>query len=78
MYKVIVTSVAKKDAINIECSGLRSQVDKIISTVTTNPFENSQSFKELKGRLRGKYFRRINKEHRFVYEVLPNINAELD
>ena len=63
---------------NIERSGLRPQVEKIFATVEQSPFEESQSFEELKGRLSGKYSRRINKVHRFVYEILPNTDNSLD
>ena len=78
MYKVLFSKQAKKDAVNIERSGLRSKVEEIIKTVTSDPFEYSQSFEELKGRLKGKYSRRINKVHRFVYEILPNTDNEAD
>ena len=78
MYKVLNSRQAKKDAVNIERSGLRTKVDEIFETVERNPYEPSQSFEELKGRLKGKYSRRITKVHRFVYEILPNTNNELD
>lgn len=78
MYKVLFAKQAAKDAVNIQRSNLRTQVDKLITTVQKNPFEYSQSFEALKGRLSGKYSRRINKEHRFVYEVLPNVDEEKD
>ena len=76
MYKVKHSKQAKKDAVNIRRSGLRPQVEEIIATIEQNPYERSQSFKELKGRLKGKYSRRINDEHRFVYEVRPNTENE--
>ncbi|MCL2089577.1 MAG: Txe/YoeB family addiction module toxin [Oscillospiraceae bacterium] len=78
MYKVLNSRQAKKDAVNIERNGLRPQVEKIFTTVKRDPFEKSQSFEELKGRLKGKYSRRINIAHRFVYEILPNENNEVD
>jgi len=78
MFKVLFTKHATKDAIKIQRSNLRPQVEKIFTTVQINPFEHSQSFEALKGRLAGKYSRRINKEHRFVYEVLPNTDNEMD
>ena len=78
MYKVVPTRQSKKDAVNIQRSGLRPQVEKIVSTVEKKPYEHSQSFEELKGKLKGKYSRRISKEHRFVYEVLPNSTKETD
>ena len=78
MFKVLFTKQAGKDAVNIQRSKLKPQIEKIVTTVQTNPFEYSQSFEALKGRLSGKYSRRINKEHRFVYEVLPNTDKIAD
>ena len=78
MYKVLYSKQAKKDAVNIQRSGLRPKVEEIHKTVMNNPYEPSQSFEELKGRLKGKYSRRINKTHRFVYEILPNTDNEVD
>ena len=78
MYKILNSKQAKKDAVNIMRNGLRAKVEEIHKTVMHNPYEPSQHFEELKGRLKGKYSRRINRVHRFVYEVLPNANNELD
>ena len=78
MYKSLFSRQAKKDAANIQSSGLRGQVEDIIETVERNPFEHSQSFEELKGRLKGKYSRRISKKHRFVYEIRPNTDNHLN
>ena len=78
MYKVRASRQAKKDAVYIERVGLRTQVDEIIETVERDPFETSQGFEELKGKWKGVYSRRINRKHRFVYVVLPNVDNELD
>jgi len=78
MYKVIATKQTRKDAINIERSGLKTHVNEIIKVIERNPFELSQDFEELRGKWKGVYSRRINKRHRFVYELLPNIENELD
>lgn len=69
MYNILFTKQAQKDAQNIQRSGLKSQVDKIIETVIKNPFEPTQGFEKLKGNLKDLYSRRINKQHRFVYEI---------
>ena len=72
MYDVRLTRQAVKDAIKVERSGLKPKAAKIIATVRTNPYEESHSFEMLKGDLKGAYSRRINRQHRFVYEILPN------
>ena len=78
MYKVIASRQAKKDAVNVERNGLKPEVEKIIETVERDPYYPSQEFEELKGNWKGVYSRRINRKHRFVYVVLPNVDNELD
>jgi len=72
MYDIRFTKQAQKDSINIERAGLKAKAVEIIVVVRENPYEESQSFEHLKGNLKGSYSRRLNRQHRFVYEVLPN------
>lgn len=72
MYDIRLTRQAAKDSVNIERMGLKPQTAEIIVTVRENPYEESQRFEKLKGDLKGLYSRRINRQHRFVYEILPN------
>jgi len=72
MYDVRFTKQAQKDALKVERAGLKPKSAEIIKVVRNNPYENSQEFEKLKGGLRGAYSRRINKQHRFVYEILQN------
>jgi len=51
---------------------LKSQTAEIIKTVRNTPYEKSQYFEVLKHDLKGACSRRITRQHRFVYEVLPN------
>jgi len=62
MYKVQWAKQAKKDFENIESTNLMPKVAEILRTVRKNPFYD----------LKGMCSRRINKKHRFIYEVLPN------
>jgi len=78
MYDIWLTKQAKKDAIKIVRAGLKQKTALIIKTVRINPFENSQNFEKLVGDLLGAYSRRINRQHRFIYEVLPNDNNHKD
>ena len=72
MYDVRLTRQARKDAEKVERAKLKPKAVEIITTVRKNPYGNSQGFEQLKGDLKGAYSRRINRQHRFVYEVLPN------
>jgi len=72
MYKIIFSKQAEKDAVNIERSGYKPKVVEIVRTVRVTPHEISQGFERLKGDLDGFCSRRINLQHRFVYQVLPN------
>ena len=72
MYKPEFTKQAQKDARLIENAGLKGNAAKIIDIVRKNPFQNPPPFEALKGDRKGAYSRRINRQHRFVYEVLPN------
>ena len=78
MYSVQFTKAAKKDAVNVVRGGFKPRVDKIIEAVEINPFEVSLGFEELVGGYKGAYSRRINRKHRFVYEVLPNTDNLLN
>ena len=72
MYDIWLTRQAQKDAVKVERAGLKPKVSEIIKTVRDNPYEESQEFEKLKGDLKGAFSRRINRQHRFVYEVLPS------
>ena len=72
MYDIRFTKQAQKDTEKIERAGLKSKVVEIIRTVRENPYEETQGFEKLKGDLKGAYSRRINRQHRFVYEIKPN------
>ena len=72
MYDVRLTKQAEKDSVKVERAGLKPKASEIIKTVRKNPYEDSQDFEKLKGDFRGGYSRRLNRQHRFIYEILPN------
>jgi Txe/YoeB family toxin of toxin-antitoxin system len=72
MYDVRIAKQAQKDIVKIERAGLKAKAVEIIRTVRNNPYEESQNYEKLKGNLKGAHSRRINRQHRFVYEVMPN------
>jgi toxin YoeB len=61
---------AKKDAELLRRAGLAQQAKKILAILQSNPFQNPPPFEKLLGELSGKHSRRINVQHRVVYEVL--------
>ena len=74
-WKVVFTKQAQKDAQKISQSGLQSQVEKLLKILEQNPFQNPPSYEKLVGDLSGAYSRRINIQHRLVYQVLENIQT---
>jgi Txe/YoeB family toxin of toxin-antitoxin system len=69
-YQIIFMTQAQKDAKKIASSGLKSKVTKLIKLIEINPFIYPPSYEFLKGDMQGLISRRINKQHRLVYEVL--------
>jgi Txe/YoeB family toxin of toxin-antitoxin system len=69
MYKVLFTKQAQKDAKKILRVGLKNNVEQIIKILKINPLQNPPHFEKLVGDLNGAYSRRINIQHRFVYQI---------
>jgi Txe/YoeB family toxin of toxin-antitoxin system len=77
MYKIVLTRQAAKDARNLEQAGLKQKAILLFRIMRQNPFQNPPPYEKLQG-LGETYSRRINIQHRFVYQVLPNENNEKD
>jgi len=69
-WKVIFTKQAQKDARKIADSGLRLKAEKLIEIIQSNPFQKPPSYEKLIGDLSGAYSRRINIQHRLIYQIL--------
>ena len=69
-WTLLYTKQAKKDAKKIEQVGLRDKVQKLLNILAENPFQNPPPYEKLVGDLDGAYSRRINIQHRLVYQVL--------
>lgn len=69
-WKLLYTSHALKDAKRIAASGLKDKTFKLLTILATNPYQNPPSYEKLVGDLTGAYSRRINIQHRLVYQVL--------
>ena len=60
---------ALKDAKKVKAAGLKPRVEELLALLEKDPFQNPPSFEKLVGDLAGAYSRRINIQHRLVYEV---------
>ena len=68
-WRVIYTRHAQKDAKKIAKSNLKKKTIELISLLEQDPFQNPPQFEKLVGDLEGAYSRRINIQHRLVYQV---------
>ncbi|MDA0197145.1 MAG: Txe/YoeB family addiction module toxin [Bacteroidetes bacterium] len=71
-YSLSYTKQAQKDAKKISSSGLKSKVQNLLGILEQNPFQEYPPFEKLQGDLLGAYSRRINIQHRLVYQVLED------
>ncbi|WP_428770815.1 Txe/YoeB family addiction module toxin [Treponema sp. HNW] len=69
MWTIKYSKYAVKDAKKIEKCNLKQTVQNLIAILKNNPFQNPPPYEKLIGDLSGKYSRRINIQHRLVYEV---------
>lgn len=77
MYQIVYTKQAAKDIKNIKEAGLEKKVKGLINIVREDPFQNPPPYECLVGNLQGFLSRRINIQHRFVYQVIAEkINKE--
>lgn len=74
-WQLVFTKQAQKDAKKIANSGLKPQAERLLDIIKENPFKNPPPYEKLVGDLSGAYSRRINIQHRLVYEVLDNIKT---
>lgn len=68
-YKIIFSKLAEKDMKKLKNSGLDKQCKKILNIMLYNPFGYPPPYEKLVGDLTGFYSRRINRQHRIIYEV---------
>ncbi len=71
-WRLVYTSQAKKDAKKLAASGLKKQAQTLLEILEPNPFQTPPRFAKLLGDLAGAYSRRINIQHRLVYQVIEN------
>jgi len=68
-WEVVFAKQALKDAKKIATTGLKHKAQELLAVLATNPLQNPPPYEKLVGDLSGAYSRRINIQHRIVYEV---------
>jgi toxin YoeB len=68
-WQVVYAKQALKDAKKLSASGLRPKAEELLELLQSSPLQNPPAFEKLVGDLQGAYSRRINIQHRLVYEV---------
>jgi len=68
-WQIVYTRQAQKDASKLAASGLKAKAQELLGTLALDPHQNPPPFEKLVGDLAGAYSRRINIQHRLVYEV---------
>ena len=74
-WHLVYTNQAKRDAKKLSRSGLKAQAEKLLAILKINPYQNPPSYEKLVGDLSGAYSRRINIQHRLVYQVLEDVKT---
>jgi Txe/YoeB family toxin of toxin-antitoxin system len=69
-WRVVYTKRAQKDAKKLAAAGLKSRTQALLELLAEDPFRYPPPFEKLIGDLKGAYSRRINIQHRLVYQVL--------
>jgi len=70
MWQLYYTKQAQKDARKLASSGLKNKAQELLKIIEQNPYQNPPPYEKLVGDLSGAYSRRINIQHRLVYQVL--------
>lgn len=70
MWELRFTKRAQKDVKKLAAAGLKPKAEELLAILEQNPYESPPSYEKLKGDLQGAYSRRINIQHRLVYELL--------
>jgi len=71
-WRIVFTRQAQKDARKIASSGLREKAENLLNILSESPFQSPPPYEKLVGDLSGAYSRRINIQHRLVYQVIED------
>jgi toxin YoeB len=68
-YRLLFTKEALKDVKKLKQAGLQEKTKQLLEILKEDPFQNRPAYEKLVGRLKGTYSRRINIQHRLVYQI---------
>ena len=68
-WELVFTKQAQKDAKKLSAAGLKNKAQKLLDIIKENPYQNPPPYEKLVGDLSGAYSRRINIQHRLVYQI---------
>jgi len=71
-WRLVYTKQAQKDAKKLSAAGLRPRAQRLLDLLAENPFKTPPRFEKLLGDMTGSYSRRINIQHRLVYQVIED------
>lgn len=74
-WKIVITKQAQRDARKIAAAGLRPKAQKLLDILSENPLQTPPPYEKPVGDLSGTYSRRINIQHRLVYQILRDIKT---
>jgi Txe/YoeB family toxin of toxin-antitoxin system len=74
-WTLVYTKQAKRDAKKLSRSGLKPRAEKLLAILAANPYRTPPPFERLVGDLSGACSRRINIQHRLVYQILDDIKT---
>ena len=74
-WKLVYTKHAQKDSIKLSSAGLKNKARKLLEIIAENPYQNPPPYEKLVGDLAGAYSRRINIQHRLVYQVIESVRT---
>ena len=74
-WTLVFTKQAQKDAKKLKASGLKPKAERLLEILELNPYQNPPPFEKLVGDLAGACSRRINIQHRLVYQVLEDVKT---
>ena len=74
-WGLVYTKQAQKDSKKLRSAGLRTKAEDLLRILEENPYQNPPPYEKLVGDLAGAYSRRINIQHRLVYQILDDLRV---
>ena len=74
-WQLVYTKPARKDARKLASSGLKPQAERLLAILEQDPYQTPPTFEKLVGDFAGAYSRRINIQHRLVYQILEQVKT---